>query len=132
MILVLVIVLSTAEGKNILLDRFGPEFDQKRKLRATRFNSIPTPEAGSDSTEPEDDGFDEDEELDDTNSANPNEPDGDAPSPEDTPAPNRHRTFSARAERLVFNKVNLEFLEGVIRRHDLSFLMTSERTDHAS
>jgi hypothetical protein len=35
--LVLVIVLSTDEGKKILEGRFGPEFDQKRKSRATRF-----------------------------------------------------------------------------------------------
>ena len=59
--LVLVVVLSTKEGKDILVGRFGSEFDQKRKDRATRFKGTQQPTEEEYESSVLDEGEDEDD-----------------------------------------------------------------------
>ncbi len=116
--LVLVVVLSTKEGKDILVGRFGPEFDQKRTDRATRFKGAQPPTEEEYESSVIDEGEDEDKVHEDGNPIDEDEEDMEAP------LPKQRRTTPVRPETMVINKANLDFLEVVIRRHDLTFLLT--------
>jgi hypothetical protein len=116
--LVLVIVLSTKEGKDILDGKLGPEFDQKRTDRATRFKGSQPPAEEEYESSVIDEGEDEDELPEDGNPFDKEDKDL------VVPLPKRRRTTPVMPEILVINKANLDFLEGVIRRHDLMFLLT--------
>jgi hypothetical protein len=116
--LVLVIVLSTWDGKDILKGRFGPDFDQKRKDRATRFKGSKPPVDKESESSVKNEDLDEDRFLEDVNPFDEEEEDLVVSTTK------RRRTHPVSPEALVINKANLDFLERVIRRHDLTFLLT--------
>jgi hypothetical protein len=97
--LVLVIVLSTMDGKDILKGRFGPEFDQKRKDRATRFKGTKPSVDGESESSVMDEDVDEDLFLEDGNPFDEEEEDMVAPTTK------RRRTSPVRPETLVINLI---------------------------